>query len=693
MKIVQLYIYVFFILWFYSCQNDNRRSEFYSQNNQKELIDYVLEYPQDYVGFNKDVKIRVNINGDISGVEFNWEQISGNKLDIIGQNTEEISFKTPPIESFVSLKERPPGPILFNKYNAGIFEFKLTLTYKGEKVNRNFKVQCAPFNPGWTRIPTGFDLYLDAGRVSGPYHWYFKARPPIKNLEVEGENERILRLKSDQTSRFIIAEEFSGKEFGVHVGNWLGNEGCGRLECHPYEYAGWKLSRMTTIFQRGIEGKLNKRYEDKCLECHTVGFLPGIPQDGFDDIMTKLNWKIPSILRPGNFDSMPFLLSDRAGVGCEDCHGAGRFYTSYSSEVCAKCHNNPPDYIKVLQWNNSVMSKANLRQDITKLECSRCHTAQGFIDQIRGHKRENAIEQDVQLDYEPITCPVCHDPHNGLSEKLIRYRGPLAAQLPQVDWGNGGICLACHYGGIYPDSYVEQLLRPFLPRQKKNLNKSGFYKRVSHAPQVDIIRGMNGIMLLGPGSSDFLSPHLSTPKGCVTCHMTPMPADSDKILKLGGHSFAIFTEINGKRYENVEGCAFCHGKLESLNRVVHLDYDGNGKKEGIFDEYESLEKLLKQAIESEILKRNYEVKGKKAVSFKEYNFNIVLIDNDGNLLGDEQNYLKLNQQDDLFKVTYNYLMVKKDRSKGVHNPVYVIRLLQRSIKQINESLVKNWDWR
>jgi hypothetical protein len=42
---------------------------------------------------------------------------------------------------------------------------------------------------------------------------------------------------------------------------------------------------------------------------------------------------------------------------------------------------------------------------------------------------------------------------------------------------------------------------------------------------------------------------------------------------------------------------------------------------------------------------------------------------------------------------FNYLFVKKDRSMGVHNPVWTVRLLQRTILRAAPREVPRWYWR
>lgn len=692
-----LFIVVVAITIYDSYFYNKTSEEFFHDVKQLPYIE--IKGNEEYVGFNKKVRILAEIKGiNLQKATYKWIQIDGIPLNFIS-NYNYIEFVTPPLDKFVNKENNTPGPIKFSYKNRPSARFKVEV--KDEKggivVSSEFTVHYAYQNPGWSRAPIGADLYFDAGRKEGPYNWEIVEIPAGVNIEIEGPNERYFRVKSNVPVRFILKEGISGKIFHVHFGIWLGNKGCGRAECHPVEYQGWEQTRMGTIFRRGINGELNKSYKPECIECHTVGFEPGIKQDGFDDIAKEIGWSFPSVLRVGNWEGIPFKLKDRTNVGCENCHGAGRFYTSYSVEVCARCHYRPPDYLKVEMWANSKMARSLEREEIKeKPSCARCHTTQGFVDDLRGHKRENANPQDVEIEYEPINCVACHDPHQN-SERIIRYRGALSTQIPEVDWGSGTICIACHQGIKYPDELRETLLRPFKPRQplaRHPLDPEDRY-RVIHAPQLTVLRGTEGYQFYGgPGSSDFLSPHISAPKGCVTCHMAEFKGDKRYYTKLGMHSFSMFIEEEGRRIENREGCKICHGKLDSLNRRVHLDYDGNGKKEGIFDETENLLNLLKKKIEDKIQEKNYIVGNQKGVSFKEYNFKIVLVDKDGNIVGGEKNPFKIPETDTLIiRAIYNYFLIKKDRSKGVHNPPFTIQLLQKTIWALDPNNIPNWEWR
>jgi hypothetical protein len=457
---------------------------------------------------------------------------------------------------------------------------------------------------------------------------------------------------------------------------------------------------MATVFQRGIDGQLRQDYGPRCVRCHTVGWNEKTKNDGFDDVAIEVGWDFPQRLALGNSRSLPSKLEDRANVGCEACHGAGRFYTSYSSEVCALCHDAAPDYVNPREWRLAPMS--TLREGTTeKATCRRCHTVQGFLDEYYGHRpvELTARPGDAQFEAEPVTCPACHDVHQGQLTRLVRGGGSLVGQNPDVSWGTGMVCLFCHHGGsqwVFPDAPV---LRPFVPREiniVRPFKVSLWNRRLApHAPQADMIRGRAGHALPGPGLVDLASPHLSVPGGCVGCHVRQRPAPGDGRLGLvGGHTFAMFHGEGEDRVENTDACAPCHGQLSSLSRPVHYDYDGNGRIEGIYEEVNGLLERTHRAVQKAITDLGLSDGGRRGVDVGEYDGRVVVVDEEGNYLGRPPRPMTIpDGQERLYRAVYNYLTVVKDRSKGVHNPVWTVRILQRTAKRLNPEDIPQWDWR
>ena len=660
-----------------------------------------VDAPVEYVGYGSEVRIDARIfDPDQDSVDLQWTQVAGPTVSLEQVDTATLAFRTHERDEL-----HPPvdGPIRFltvSRYQAGHYRFRLTADDGTARAEAEVLVRAAPTHPGWPRAEQGVETVVEAGLEQDRYDWEVSFSPPRSEPVLAGEKTRRPTIKLARPGAYKVLEKVSGRELSFHGGPWMGTEQCGRVECHPIEARGWTTTKMGTVLQRGLDGQLRADYGPECLRCHTVGWNETVDNAGFDDMARREGWSFPRRLGPGNFDALPFALTDRANVGCEACHGAGRFYTSYATSVCAECHDEPPDYIHPTEWRRAPM--AQIRDGILgRAECERCHTAQGFLDEYYGHRpaRATAREEDVQYTPEPITCPTCHDPHDGETPRNVRLSGPLFGQEPDIDWGAGMICLACHHGGMQWRSKSGALMRPFVPRFRDTpeARKISIWDRrlAPHAPQGDVVRGRAGYAMPGPGPLEASPPHLTVPGGCLGCHVRTRPPEGDEgRLKVGGHTFAMFHGEGERRVENTLACVECHGELPSLSREVGADYDGDRRREGIFEEVEGLLGYARQALDTAIVRANIRDGRRTAASFAEHDGYIVLVDADGEFLREGNGMMTFSlDHERLYRSTYNYLVVVKDRSRGVHNPVLTVRLLQRIVLRHNPRQVPRWEWR
>lgn len=655
----------------------------------------------DYVGFGHQVRLEARLLSPQrpGEVQWRWRQVAGRPLELVDTERATLVLTTHTLDELTPPRPGPIRTLALTPTTAGHYRFVVEAHLGEASAEATVTVRAGPSHPGWPRTPQKLESYLDAGLEQDRYDWVISFSPPRSDPIIEDATHRRPRLKLTRPGRYEVTERVSGRSLLVHSGPWMGTEQCGRIECHPVEQRGWAATKMATVARRGLEGDLRSDYNPDCLRCHTVGFDPAVDNGGFDDVARELDWSFPDRLQPGNYDALPHKLADRANVGCEACHGPGRFYTSYSAEVCARCHEAPPDYVNPVEWRRAPMSQ--IRDDVTERpECRRCHTAQGLLDELYGHQpvELTAAVEDVQYELQAITCGVCHDAHAGEAERLIRSEGPLWGQEPDVDWGTGMICLACHHGGAQWAHEAGPLMRAFVPRV---LNKATYVDELwsrrlaPHSPQGDMVRGRAGHALPGPGPLEASPPHLTVPGGCVGCHVRPRPPEGDERRGLvGGHTFAMFSGEGDERVENTTACAPCHGELSSLNREVRHDYDGNGRREGIYDEVAGLLELAHQAADAAIARSGLSAGQQRAASFGEFDGRIVLVDAQRQPLGDASRPMTFPEdQERLYRAIFNIMLITKDRSNGVHNPVWTVRLLQRTILRLNPTEVPRWYWR
>jgi hypothetical protein len=148
------------------------------------------------------------------------------------------------------------------------------------------------------------------------------------------------------------------------------------------------------------------------------------------------------------------------------------------------------------------------------------------------------------------------------------------------------------------------------------------------------------------------SRHLLVQDGCVNCHAHAFPVvdpTEDNPNELG-HTFA----------PEVKACAPCHGTINDFNDIpAAADYDGNGTVEGLQTEVEGLMAELETAILNASDTSDHRA---------------ALLAGWPGTLGDAT-VTSVAQR----SAGYNYMFVLNDKSMGVHNAVFAVKLLQQSI--------------
>ncbi len=435
----------------------------------------------------------------------------------------------------------------------------------------------------------------------------------------------------------------------------------------------------------------------------------------------------------------------KANVQCENCHGPQNSQahvlvepfssrTSLKSEVCGYCHGEPPRHGRYQQWKES--GHGNFELAIEEGEagrCNRCHTAQGYLAWLENGLQSNppdlpspGYENWVQ----PITCAVCHDPHavgtvsGDSTDAMMRpfpgyeeYEGPgrvvpvttngngllyyypygetppLPSGYSATDVGSGAGCISCHNtrNGQHDDFNYYNMYGP--PNEIDD--------RAPHvAAQGDVLLGFNAYFMdrrEARGGHSFLE------KTCVTCHMeaTPPPAGFSYNQTGTNHTFEA----------NFSICGDCHG-----------DYDGGTLMDFVDRKLEELHEELSSSLNQLI----------GGVFFdSSMDLEITWVDDEGNEYTDTFNY----NQDDYYgaelteefhgrmacrvnfngtwyenvqlgkvysyaydadilhiwwgqtiaRAAWNYYLLHADGSHGVHNPEWVIEVIENSIEALWEA--------
>ncbi|MFH1942737.1 MAG: hypothetical protein ABIL68_11615 [bacterium] len=167
-------------------------------------------------------------------------------------------------------------------------------------------------------------------------------------------------------------------------------------------------------------------------------------------------------------------------------------------------------------------------------------------------------------------------------------------------------------------------------------------EELSWCPQGSILNGKGGSEFEG---KDYPSgAHIRLKKNCVSCHMAEAPEGFDNIV--GGHTFRVITKGSTPRALNTYACSQCHDAI-------------------ILDWVEMSQAQIKRLLEelaSILPKRTFQSEGVKKEEAK--------FPKDPSLNAVES------------QASFNYWMIVKDGTFGVHNPVYIKKLLEDSIEAL-----------
>lgn len=409
-----------------------------------------------------------------------------------------------------------------------------------------------------------------------------------------------------------------------------------------------------------------------CLPCHTVGY--GLPTGFINETVT------PNL----------------AGVQCENCHGPAAVHAAnpidfsrkpraeLASTVCGGCHtgSHHPTYPEWKDSGHSVVS-SDMNSSGRIEGCGRCHSGSSRLAQLDGVTGDDLIAL-VQGDANvPITCAVCHDPHNihvqtnlltalvvtnqlrnpthSTNDYFITTSGALTNQYnPNV---NG--CAQCHNhrGAVWTDTRSPHRTPQYnmLLATVGEVPEGVIPWSATHAGVRFITNGLNAV--------------IAVTNQCVTCHMQTEAHQNGppEVAAITGHTFEV---------DSYKACLECHQPLVDPDR-------GEDLVEGLVElvtmvvdmEIEYTKILLDDwgaNYSPEILRTNY-----GALSW-EYTNGGDLSDGDGPPNGPEgQDQIP----DAIKKARFNVYLVLYDGSLGVHNTFHALDLLKYAQEWVQEEMV------
>lgn len=619
--------------------------------------------------------------------------------------------------------------------------FEVTVTTTSGTYHREIEVVAdLPFvawATGLRNVPLGLPVLL-GGKDQATYDWSL-AKPGSSAATLNDATTRFPWFVPDVAGTYTLSVTDIGAsataQIVIRAAAWQGGingiDTNGRPttscadECHstapffPEKFADWAASGHAEIFSANIN--TGDHYSANCFACHTVGFDAGASNSGFDDtadyagFLSTMFAGGQSHMHPDNWETVVANWPNQArmaNIQCENCHGpngtgashanaaASATRVSYSAAVCGYCHGEPPRHGRYQQWQES--GHGNYETAIgegTSASCAPCHSAQGFLAWSAAGFVPTFTGGAVSAnEVEPITCVVCHDPHNvgtvsgDANNAPMRIQGDTPAMLMAgyraYGLGKGAICIQCHNGRR---GEAAQVLTTTPDRAPHG------------GTQGDVMMGENAFFV----SDGIRGAHSLISNSCVGCHLTitPPPAAFSYNLSGTNHAFGANTTI----------CSSCHGLFDASVLMAATDA-----------RMAALAEELMTAIEKEIafhtaagrsvrvtglvnnVSTTTDITASSTVDVQEIldshgraamvisidsvvfhdsqiNGNAQIIDGgaaNGRLLAN----IFSSKEQILAQSLWNYFMVHNDSSSGIHNPGWVTEIIANTSVQLST----NW---
>ncbi len=587
-------------------------------------------------------------------------------------------------------------PVLALAILCGITAFGQTPAIKVEALSIHKLHELGLPNPnGWDNVSTGLTVvgtgsmvYLSGWDIaSGAYvqaespAWELTSKPGGSATILEAATDDYMSFKPDteglytvtltlgpnQTSVTIRAAKYTGTNFAEFEDAPLNCGTCHATFVKPELYATWKTSGHATIFKEGMDGQKGAHWGESCMKCHTTGYSNDLLAANNGGFVSKANevgfvWNEWSPARSGLYDSL--LTTDKKDlsylgtIGCESCHGpyVSTNHTTaqpvtMNAGVCAQCHDEPWRHNRYVQWEISGHAEAiwsnSFRQGAASQNnslqnCVRCHDGQAYVNFTKGLTTNTTAGTYERVNHTTITCQTCHDPHSGGLRKASASSDTLANgfNYSGLNLGTSATCFDCHKFRRDGEAYV--------PTTNMSGNWGPHYAGVA-----DVLLGEGAYTFGAEINGDHA--HQFIQNTCVGCHMATTPDTSHFARdQVGMHTWELRYEENGQIFDLTAGCVSCHGPITSFDQLLAtMDYDMNGTIEPFMTEVAGLLDRL-------------------AMALPPYGS----LDINRTSLATDPDSLRLKG------AFFNYLFVRNGRSLGVHNPKYVVRILQASITQL-----------
>lgn len=302
---------------------------------------------------------------------------------------------------------------------------------------------------------------------------------------------------------------------------------------------------------------------------------------------------------------------------------------------CILCHTGGEEqgmFSQTMQWEHSIHATGGTfaRND---RDCGTCHTSQGFLANLAGTYDGNVENPN------PINCYTCHDIHKTFTPADLGLTVTADVEFllngDVVDFGKANLCATCHQS------------RPVSPMpviDGDDVTLTSYRYGGHHGPQANVLAG-NGLFEFDGPNSLGVNAHVNyIDNTCVTCHMAEAEA-----VATGGHTFNVAEQNEDGTTGDISlaGCMECHTDGNALEDEIEATQH---EVEGLLAELQALLEAAGMMDDGSHGHAGYAVAG--------------------------------TQPANLAAAFVNWQLIEEDRSKGVHNPKYVIGILKNTIAKI-----------
>lgn len=351
---------------------------------------------------------------------------------------------------------------------------------------------------------------------------------------------------------------------------------CGN--CHSGIYSTWKETKHASAW---ADLQASGHATSSCEECHTVN-------GNGNYVDTIAGWLATGDARYHD-------------VQCESCHGPGLQHAENPDATqplasivvgvgltngCGECHTGSHNPF-VDEWAKSMHADTTnhgILNAASRPECGACHSARGVLA-AWGVPGDYLEENTTQLI--PVTCAVCHDPHDASNEYQLRY--PI-----DVRNVNQNLCMKCHQYDAVPNPATKY--GPMSPQGPLLLGQAG-WRAPDFMSATDTIYGTHGSV----ANTDL----------CATCHMhkfNVVDSAGASVWNYQGHEFQATpcldsigvpepTSNCGIQQRDFDACSSsgCHGSADAARSAYTT------AETRIADLADQLDSLVVQAPDSEFV--------------------------------------------------------------------------------------------